>query len=165
MTPGSSYAIERLEARRLDLLEPLWNELREDHFISAPELGPIRGRRDSWERRRLQYECWLERPGSEILVAGAGEDLYGYAMVEVAPGSPLWDDGQHVGVLQSLAVRPERRGQGIGSALIEATRAYLHRIGVPTVYLTVVPWNPGILDFLERHDFQLQALRMQAYTD
>ena len=165
MNPESSFVIESLEARRLDRLEPLWNELREDHFMSAPELGPIRERGDSWERCRFQYECWLERAGSQILVAGADDHLYGYAMVGVAPGSPLWDDGQYIGVIQSLSVSPERRGQGIGSALVGAARAHLRRIGVPSLYLTAVPSSPDILSFLEHNGFRMQALRMHAYTD
>ena len=53
----------------------------------------------------------------------------------------------HRGWLYYLATSPERRGEGIGRALVAEAEARLHALGCPKVMLMVRPHNGAVLDF------------------
>ena len=61
------------------------------------------------------------------------------------PSEPHW-------FLDILAVRPDRQGQGIGSALVRAGVAEASRMGVPTFLVTS---NPRNVPFYERLGFDV----------
>ena len=100
-----------------------------------------------WNDPHADFARALEGGSSEILVARDG-DVIGSVMVG--------HDG-HRGWLYYLAVAPERRGQGIGSALFAAAEHWLRRAGVPKVQLMVRSDNHAAMDFyaaqgLDRQD-------------
>jgi ribosomal protein S18 acetylase RimI-like enzyme len=150
--------IRRIDVSELDLIAPLWNALREHHVKVTPQLGEPRSRDESWQRRRSEYETWLGDEDSFVLLAerlGAG---VGYAMVHVRSGSPTWPLSERAGEIETLSVLPDERGQGTGSALLEAVRDELGGHGISELSLHVMHTNKDAMRFYERHGFETYAL-------
>lgn len=157
----SSCEIRRISTSELDLIEPLWNTLREHHSSVTPDLGPPRPRPDSWLRRRRQYEQWLTSPGAFVLVAERCAAAVGYAMVHVREGSPTWPLSEQAGEIETLSVLAGERGQGTGTALLEAVREELGERGIKELSLHAIPTNVEAIRFYERHGFNTYALWMR----
>jgi GNAT superfamily N-acetyltransferase len=71
----------------------------------------------------------------------------------VHPRGPeeTWQTGDRVGVLETLAVLPDERGRGVGSALFERIYAELRELGVTELEVAVISKNVAALRFYERH--------------
>ncbi len=110
----------------------------------------------------LWQSCGLTRPwndpysdfrravsGQSSVVLGLydGESLIGTAMVGV--------DG-HRGWVYYLASAPERRGQGIGRALMDAAEAWVERRGMPKIQLMVRRSNTAVVDFYDALGYEEQ---------
>jgi ribosomal protein S18 acetylase RimI-like enzyme len=157
-----SCEIRKIGASELDLLEPLWNALREHHSSVTPELGAPRSRRESWLRRRGEYEGWLADEGAFVLLARRRGEGVGYAMVHVRDGSPTWPLSERAGEIETLSVLPSERGGGTGTALLEAVRSELGARGIAELSLHVMPNNRDAIRFYERHGFETYALWVRA---
>src|SRR5690606_12407911 len=64
-------------------------------------------------------------------------------------GSVIAGYDGHRGWLYYLASAPERRGEGIGRALVAEAEQRLLQIGCPKVQLMVRSTNVGVLDFYD----------------
>jgi ribosomal protein S18 acetylase RimI-like enzyme len=144
-------SIRRVDMRELDVVEPLWNALREHHACVGPHLGEPRPRVDSWRRRRAQYERWLSEPDAFLLLAELGERPVGYAMVHLRAGSPTWRSSERAGEVETLSVLPDARASGIGALLLRAVESELAKLGVDELSLHVVSSNDRAMAFYERH--------------
>ena len=60
---------------------------------------------------------------------------------------------RHIGHVIGMMVRPEVRGQGIGSLLLEACIAEARHAGLEMLTLTVTAENAGAIRLYERHRF------------
>ena len=145
----------RDEAGQLDVLEPLWNALQEHHSTIMPSLGgsPPRELPDSWRRRRVKYERWLQDPGTFFVIAESGERPVGYAFVTVGSGYAAWETGDRLAELETLSVLPEHRCDGVGAALLEAVWERLAQVGVDDLAITAAKGNVDSHRFYERHGF------------
>jgi ribosomal protein S18 acetylase RimI-like enzyme len=157
----SEISIQRVMTSELELVEPLWNALREHHASIVPALGPPRSRAESWQRRRGQYAQWLTEPGSFMLLAKRGRDPIGYAMVHLREGSPTWPLSERAGELETLSVHPRERGGGVGTMLLEAVHKELRALDVTELSLHVIPTNQATIRFYERHGFTTFGLWMR----
>jgi ribosomal protein S18 acetylase RimI-like enzyme len=153
-----SPKIRRIEVSELDLIEPLWNALREHHSKVTPALGEPRPREESWRRRRSQYADWLAGEQAFILLAERGQQAVGYAMVQIREGSPTWPLSERAGEIETLSVLPGERGLGTGSSLLRAVRGELAARGIAELSLHVMHTNKEAMRFYERHGFETYAL-------
>jgi len=149
--------IRRIDVSELDLIEPLWNALREHHAKVTPKLGEPRPREESWRRRRSEYSAWLEAEDAFVLLAERSGVGVGYAMVHVRSGSPTWPLSERAGEIETLSVLPDERGQGTGGALLEAVRAELSALEISELSLHVMHTNADAMRFYERHGFETYA--------
>jgi ribosomal protein S18 acetylase RimI-like enzyme len=154
--------IRQIGASELDLIEPLWNALREHHSSVTPHLGTPRPRAESWRRRRGEYEAWLADDEAFLLLAERDRQPVGYAMVHVREGSPTWPLCERAGELETLSVLPGERGSGAGGALLEAVRRELAVRRITEVSLHAIMTNSDAIRFYERHGFSTHALWMRA---
>jgi GNAT superfamily N-acetyltransferase len=141
---------------RLDAVEPLWNALQEHHVRITPELGPQTPKRelgDAWRMRRSKYVRWLEDPETFFIIAEEETGPVGYAFVTVGPGYASWMTGERAGVLETLSVLPERRGSGVGAALIGAAWERLAKRGIGDMAITTTKANVDAHRFYERQGF------------
>jgi ribosomal-protein-alanine N-acetyltransferase len=65
----------------------------------------------------------------------------------------------------NLAVDPERRRRGVGTALLQGALAAAGRWGLPEVTLEVRPSNSGALKFYRRHRFTVSGRNRGYYPD
>ena len=158
----SSVRIRQISVSELDLIEPLWNALREHHSSVTPDLGEPRPRTESWQHRRSQYERWLSGPDAFLLVAEREDEPVGYAMVQLREGSPTWPLSEQAGEIETLSVLPGERGKGTGSTLLEAVRKELGSRGVEELSLHVMHTNNDAMRFYERHGFETYAIWVRA---
>lgn len=101
-----------------------------------------------WNDPDADFARALENSASAVLVARSGGALAGAAMVGF--------DG-HRGWVYYLAVAPDRRGSGLGKALMAAAEQWLRARGAPKLQLMVRADNDAALGFyaalgLERQD-------------
>ena len=101
-----------------------------------------------WNDPDQDFARALDSGASAVLVARAGTTLEGAVMVGY--------DG-HRGWVYYLAVAPERRGSGLGRALMAAAEQWLGGRGAPKIQLMVRADNEAALGFyaalgLERQD-------------
>lgn len=140
----------------LDVVEPMWNALQEHHGRITPELDPQTPKRaldEAWRVRRSKYVRWLEDPETFFVVAEDESGPVGYAFVTVGPGYASWQTGERAGELETLSVLPDRRGSGVGAALIEAAWNRLAELGVEDMAITTTKTNVDAHRFYERQGF------------
>ena len=146
--------IVRAGIERIDDLQPLWESLHEHHATVAPhleQLGPVRTPDQSWAVRRELYEEWLSEPDAFVLLAEVNREPIGYALVHLRGPEETWKTGDRIGVLETLAVLPDERGRGVGTALFERIYAELRELGVKELQVAVISKNAEALRFYERH--------------
>lgn len=91
-----------------------------------------------WNDPAADFAMALAAPASTVLVDDADGAVRGSVMVGF--------DG-HRGWVYYLAVAPDRRGQGIGRALMAAAEGWLRAHGAPKVQVMVRGENAGALGF------------------
>jgi N-acetyltransferase len=144
------------DAEELAALEPLWNALQAHHSEITPRLGsrtPKRTFADAWRIRRSKYERWLGDPDAFFVLAEHGGEPAGYAFVTVGPPYASWETGDRLAELETLSVLPERRGDGIGAALLDAVWKRLGELGVEDMQITTTVTNVDAQRFYERQGF------------
>jgi GNAT superfamily N-acetyltransferase len=103
-------------------------------------------------------------PGGATIALLAGDPAVGVALITLRPN--VWYEGG-VALLDELYVRPDRRGQGIGTALIGAALDVVRERGAGLFEVNVDEGDTGARRFYERHGFtntpEAQADRMLYY--
>jgi ribosomal protein S18 acetylase RimI-like enzyme len=117
---------------------------------------------------RRHYESLFEKPDTMLLLAYDGGDLVGYALSHVLAVSETfipdtWRTGERIGELESLAVRESHRGQGIGSALLDAVDEAFDAQGVRDVIVGALAGNEGALRLYARRGFRPTWLYMSRF--
>lgn len=140
----------------IDAVEPLWNALQKHHGEITPQLDPRTPKRelaDAWRMRRSKYVRWREDSDTFFVIAEDETGPIGYAFVTVGPGYASWRTGERAGVLETLSVLPDRRGEGVGEALIEAAWSRLDQLGIDDMAITTTKTNVDAHRFYERLGF------------
>ena len=104
--------------------------------------------------RRCRCRRWLREPDTFFVVAETAGKPAGYAFVTVGPSYASWSTGERLAELETLSVLPERRGSGIGAALIDAVWKRLSELGVEDMQITTTTTNVDSHRFYEREGFQ-----------
>jgi ribosomal protein S18 acetylase RimI-like enzyme len=105
----------------------------------------------SWQRRSDWYRSMLATGQAFVLVARDGGAAIGYAYVHIRPGDDdTWPVGAHMAELVSLAVAPDQRSRGIGTALMDAVDAELERRGIHDLEVAVMAGNDRAVAFYQR---------------
>lgn len=87
--------------------------------------------------------------GDDALGSPVSGSIVGYVVGDVVP-----NHGRSLGHVKDLAVRPNYRGEGIGSALLGRALRLLSSQGVSTVKLEVRPSNDAALSLYTRFGFE-----------
>jgi RimJ/RimL family protein N-acetyltransferase len=156
-TPDQGLSLRYAKAtEELATLEPIWNALQTHHSEVTPDLGPQTPKRDlpdAWRIRRSKYERWLGDPDTFFVVAEADGEPVGYAFVTIGPPYAGWATGDRLAELETLSVLADRRGEGVGAALLDAVWKRLTELGVEDMAITTTATNVNAQRFYERHGF------------
>ena len=150
--------ITKLDPAGIEDVGPLWKALM-DHVAALPDaLVPVRPSEESWALERAVMLDALAGDGF-VLVARRGEVPVGYAFVTSVGPDPGWYTGDARAELAHLVVAEGERGNGVGSALLDAVDAELERRGVEDVEIGVDTGNDGAARLYEsrgyRADFRI----------
>lgn len=118
--------IEKLDPANIDEVGPLWKALL-DHIAALPEaLVPVRPSDQSW---KLEREVMFEAlKGDAFALAGRrGGEAVGYLFVRIEGPDPVWYTGDTHAELAHLCVAEGERGNGVGSALMDAMAVRLYK--------------------------------------
>jgi ribosomal protein S18 acetylase RimI-like enzyme len=134
---------------RVDELRPLWLQLHH-HHASVSRVQPFVDDETSWTVRREGYVEILGA-GGFVLVALDDDGLSGYALVKIHEGGDdSWALEDRWGEVWTLVVDERRRGQGIGSALLDAVDAELASRGIHDLMIGVMEGNDAARRLYER---------------
>lgn len=106
--------------------------------------------------------CGLTRPWNDpaadarLALATEGATLLGARREDALVGSVMTGFDGHRGWVYYLAVAPDQRGQGTGSALMAAGEHWLRERGSPKIQLMVRGDNVSALGFYERIGYARQ---------
>jgi len=107
---------------------------------------------------------WLESraPRHPVLVARDGDEVVGWASLNPFNPRPAYD---HVADL-SVYVARERRGTGVGRALLAALEGRARRLGYHKLVLAALPWNAPSMALYRRQGFrEVGVYREQGFLD
>jgi ribosomal protein S18 acetylase RimI-like enzyme len=157
--------ISRAGAEALDRLRPLWLALHHHHqAVGGERLGPYVDDDASWTARRALYVDFLA-DGGFALLAERDDALVGYAMVAIKTSvetelDDTWVSGDRVAEIETLVVLPEARGDGVGTALLDAVDAELAERGIDDVLIAAFVTNTDAIRLYERRGFRPASLYM-----
>ena len=151
----TDFAIVSVPVDRMGDLQPLWRALYEHHMALTPHLRErMRPYEQAWlEHERLMQEWLAAEPDSFVLAAQQVGRYLGYAFVRVRPGALFavsWSASDPLAELAILAVLPEARGQGVGSALLDAVEAKLRELQIDDMVIDVITTNTDAMRLYER---------------
>ena len=139
----------------------------EHHRRLVGDQWPVRASQVSWEHRREQYSAWLTDDSGFIFIArteGSDSPL-GYVACRLLSAGPTFDLGELRGDVDSLVTAEAARGQGVGSALLDACRTELKRRGARYWSIGVVEANTRAVELYERLGFRPFVRSMLAAVD
>jgi ribosomal protein S18 acetylase RimI-like enzyme len=132
---------------------------------------------DEQALRRLEVTTWSPRssPGprpdpdrpvfsrhgaGNVLVAVDGDEILGSLLL--GPWTDL-ESSRHVLEVKGLAVDPERQGEGVGGALVDAALARARERGARRLVLRVLSSNGPARRLYASHGFELEGARPEAF--
>ena len=134
-----------------------FRSIRLEALRDAPEAFGSTFEKESGEH--LQY--FIDRVERNVVFGGFfGDSLAGVAGFYREAGAKM----SHKGVLWGMYVKPEARGSGLATALVERLIEHARK-EVEQVQLTVVASNPRAKRFYERMGFVVYGLEKEALKD
>jgi ribosomal protein S18 acetylase RimI-like enzyme len=164
-----ALSIVRGSIEDVDSLEPLWVAVHHVHAASMPELAPYVSDAETWSEHRPLYVELFEKPDTTLFLARLDEALVGYALLHVEPArgtfvADTWRTGERIGELESIAVAPEHRGEGIGTALLDAVDDALQALGIADVIIGALPGNADAIRLYARRGFRPTWLYLSRFA-
>ncbi len=154
--------IERAHARDLTKVKTVWKAMIADYRRLSDEVWEVSDPAEAWSRRHQQYLEWMNDATGAIFLATDtdSEELVGFAALRWENSGSTFDLGQSFGDVESLAVLPSHRGQGVGLALVSACRRELERREIEYMTLETLASNTGGLRLYQRAGFEPFMVRM-----
>jgi GNAT superfamily N-acetyltransferase len=151
-----TVTIVRAGPERIADLEPLTRALHRHHVTVDPEIPGVPPRdEDGWWRiRAARYRGWLDQDGTILLLAEDDGDPVGYAFVTVHDEDDSHVTGPRFAELQSLSVREDRRGDGVGTALLHEVYRRVRAAGVGEMVIGVLATNEPAMRLYAREGFR-----------
>ncbi|WP_255197939.1 ribosomal protein S18-alanine N-acetyltransferase [Halorarius litoreus] len=147
-TASEAGAFPVRQATRADLLEVFRIEQQ-----SFPQPWPF-----------AAFERFLGQPGFLVAEAAGSADgrseVVGYVVSDTVP-----NHGRPLGHVKDIAVRPDCRGQGLGSLLLEQALTVMASVDAASVKLEVRESNDPAIDLYRRHGFVHRRTVPRYYDD
>jgi ribosomal protein S18 acetylase RimI-like enzyme len=135
----------------LDAVGPLWEKLNAQHAAQSPHFGEdYTARTYAWRKAGL-----LKKDGNlrvELAQDADTGNVIGYCVSLVTV---------EAGVIESIFIEADYRGQGIGDALMQHTLVWMDEHGVPMKRVVVAVGNEQAFGFYARYGFQPRHIVLQ----
>ena len=123
-------------------------------------MAPVRAPADTLRRRQARFRRELGDGEATLSLASDGEEAVGFAVVRLREGEATFETGDSVAELETMAVAPGRRGEGIGTALMHHVHDRLAGQGIGFMSLTVLAGNDEAARFYRRFGMAATHARM-----
>jgi ribosomal protein S18 acetylase RimI-like enzyme len=143
--------LELAGIERVDEVRELWLALHHHHREVVGTLPLVEDNEQSWQRRRALYVGRLRAGSGFLVLALDGKPVVGYALVCVEEGpDDTFPVADRYAELYTLSVAPERRGEGIGTQLLDFVDRELARRSIVDLKVGVMVGNTDAQRFYER---------------
>ena len=160
-----TFHIERAHVRDLTKVKPLWKAMIHHYATITDGLWAVREPTEAWQRRHQEYLNWINDATGVIFLAVQDEEVIGYAALHLIESGATFDFGEKFGDIETLAVAPEHRDRGVGSALVAACREELERREIAYWTMISLASNEGAVRLAERSGFKPFMVRMVQRLD
>lgn len=144
-------------AADVDAVVDQWVELARDQRTHGSRLLAS-------ENRTAIRDAVLQRTvADELLVARVEETLVGFVMITMERGR--YEQSEARGLVENIFVRPDYRGEGIGSALLRAGEDALTEKGASVVALEVMAENELARRFYADHGYVPHRIELEKPTE
>ncbi len=156
---GSTPAVtvERPPTEAAEAIADMWVDLAADqrrhgsHLLAEPN-------------RERAREAVLRRIVTDsLLVATDDEDLVGFVTFEVESG--VYEQDATRGLVENVYAVPERRGEGVGTALLEAAEDRLRERGCDALFLEVLAANEDARRFYREAGYEPHRVQFERSAD
>jgi diamine N-acetyltransferase len=139
---NSDYSVVVIDKKNIDSIRPFWEELNAHHAELSQHFSP-HFHAMTFERRKAQF---LEKAQiGQLLITACvypqGGDIVGYCVSNIV---------KTVGEIDSLFVKQEHRGSGVGTLLVESAIAWMQSQGIAEISVHVLVGNEGALNFYRK---------------
>ncbi|ADJ15153.1 GNAT family N-acetyltransferase [Halalkalicoccus jeotgali] len=110
-------------------------------------------------RERIEEAIGRHIADGNLLVARSDGAVVGFAMFAVE--YRLYDVDTVRGIIHNLFVVPDRRGEGIGSKLLERAEETLRKKGAAAIGLEVLAANEAARRFYSAHDYRPHRIELE----
>jgi ribosomal protein S18 acetylase RimI-like enzyme len=139
-------------------VRPLWEKLNAHHADLSPRFGEaMRARTFDVRKQKLLAKGGADRIRVDLVSAGLDNPAVAYCISTVS------DDG--VGEIDSIYVRGDLRGQGLGSELMRRALAWLESKNVAAKIVSVMSDNEEAVAFYRRFSFHPRTILLQETRD
>ena len=104
-------------------------------------MAAVRAASDTLRRRQARFRRELGDGEATLSLASDGEEAVGFAIVRLREGEATFETGEVVAELETMAVAPHRRREGVGTALMRHVHERLAGQGVMFMSLTALAGN------------------------
>ena len=150
---GGGVTVERPPTEAADAVADMWVDLATDqrrhgsHLLAEPNRGRVR-------------EAALRGIVTDsLLVATDGDDVVGFVTFDVEAGS--YEQDATRGLVENLYVVPDRRGEGIGTALLAAAEDRLRERGCEAFFLEVMAANDSARRFYREAGYEPHRVQLE----
>jgi ribosomal protein S18 acetylase RimI-like enzyme len=144
--------IERPSVADVDALVDLWVDLADGQRSFGSHLRADANReaiRESLARRVVARGCFVARDPEPV------------GFVTFYPESETYERDCSRGIVENLYVAPERRGEGVGTALLRAAESALADGGADVVALEVLADNDRGREFYARRGYRSHRVELE----
>lgn len=145
--------IDAVEPLEVDALVDLWVDLAASQRTHGSHILPEPNReavRDTLARHAAVGGMYAARRGDEVV---------GFVSVALERGA--YESDVRRGIVHNVYVTPERRGEGIGSDLLDAAEAALEDAGASTVTLETMAANESARRFYRRRGYTPHRVELE----
>jgi GNAT superfamily N-acetyltransferase len=134
-----AFVVRTAVAADLPAIVVLWRVLMDYHAALDPGYTMV----DDAEQRWIDYIApKFEDADWFVVVAEQHGEIIGYAIAMVREHPPIFVSRLN-GFVETIAVRSDCRGRGVGSALVAAAEAWCWSRGVPEITVRIDERNPA----------------------
>ncbi len=152
----SECTIRPARAADAEAVAQLWQAMADQHAGYDAEAWCYRP--DAGQRWRREFEGFLDQADKVLLVAAAGGEVIGFTVCAVE--EPLVEMASRRGVVREVVVRPESRGSGVATRLMNAAFAAMADRGAQEVVLHAAIDNPAAIGLYKKLHMRSVMYRM-----
>jgi ribosomal protein S18 acetylase RimI-like enzyme len=156
VVPGMAPTIEPAGTRDIETVTDMWVRLAEGQREYGSHILPVENRtaiRETVSRHVVSDATLVAREGTVV----------GFVMFTLERGT--FEQGCLRGIVENLYVVPDRRSEGIGTALLDAAESTLLDRGAEVVSLEVMAQNEQSREFYRQQGYDVHRVELEKHVE